>query len=398
MRISSRLLLVGCLAGLGALVSEGSARAQYNPYAAYYQSQLQQQMWNAQAAQANLARQVVPFQQAIADPYAGLANPYAANSPAYTPNIVDPGYGGGYGGYNPYNPYNPYSSFGPGATLMGAADVMRAYGKVVNDQEEARIKREMANQARLETVKKEFDLRMYIKANTPTYTQEQERIAKNTLRRIQSNSLPGEIASGKSLNYLLKDMAGKKLEGDPVPLSEGVLNHLNVTKGTYGVGILRDDGRVTFPTALRQQTSDKQLEGLNMRLQELVREASKGRPVDPNVLRDVRDQMDTIREELVAKVNEIPTSQYLDAKRFLQDFNEATIALERGEAAAQAKFQRFVEGGKTLQELADYMVKNGLRFAPATASDEAAYRAVHSMLANYNIVMNSQNLGVSAKE
>jgi hypothetical protein len=395
---SSRLLLVGCLAGLGALVSEGSAHAQFNPYAAYYQSQLQQQMWNAQAAQANLARQVLPLQQAIADPYTGLANPYAANSP-YTPNVVDPGVGAGYNPYNPYNPYyNPWSSFGPGATLMGQADVMRAYGKVVNDQEEARIKRELANQARLDTVKKEFDLRMYIKANTPTYTQEQERIAKNTLRRIQSNSLPGEIASGKSLNYLLKDLAGKKLEGEPLPLSEAVLNQLNVTKGTFGVGILRDDGRVTFPTALSQQMSNKQRDWLNMQLQELVKEAAKGRPVDANVLRDVRSEVDLIREELVKKVNEIPTSQYLDAKRFLQDFNDATIALERGEAVVQSKFQRDMQGGKTLQELADYMAKNGLRFAPATAADEAAYRAVHSVLANYNITMNSQNLGVSAKD
>jgi hypothetical protein len=63
----------------------------------------------------------------------------------------------------------------------------------------------------------------------------------------------------------------------------------------------------------------------------------------------------------------------------------------------QSKFQRFIEGGKSVQEVTDYMIQNGLRFGPATPNDEAAYRAVHSLLANYNIAMNS-NAGTDTKE
>jgi len=372
-----RLLLVGCLVGISALASEGFAHAQYNPYGPYYQAQLQQNVLNTQLAAQSQQYSSAPLAAATVNPYIG-------------------GYGG-YGYANPYNPFMYYNS--PGATLMGEADVMRSLGKVVNDQEEARLKRELANQAKLDTIKKEFDLRMYIKANTPTYTQEQERIAKTTLRRIQTNSLPGEVSNGKALNYLLDDLRkfpSKKISLEPLMLNEGVLTHLNVTKNTFGVGLLRDDGRVTWPVALREILTDKQRRALSLQLEDLVKDANKGR-LDANVLRDVRAEMDRVRDELVKKVNETPYAQYFDAKRFLQDFNEATVALERGEAPVQAKFQRFVEGGKSVQEVIDYMVNNGLRFAPASFNDEAAYRAVHSMLASYNIAMNS-SLGTEPKE
>jgi len=42
-----------------------------------------------------------------------------------------------------------------------------------------------------------------------------------------------------------------------------------------------------------------------------------------------------------------------------------------------------------VQDVADYMVQNGLRFGPATANDEPAYRSAHSALASYDIAMNS---------
>ena len=127
-----------------------------------------------------------------------------------------------------------------------------------------------------------------------------------------------------------------------------------------------------------------------------MRGANKGQP-DVNVLSDVRKEMDGIRDDLVRKVNEVPSAQYIDAKRFLQEFYEATVALERGEAPVQSKFQRFIEGGRSVQEIADYMVANGLRFGPATFSDEPAYRALHSALASYDVAMNSQ-FGIDNKD
>lgn len=417
---------------LALAMSQATAFAQFwgNPYqraqmAQWQNSLYMQQFANQQAAQVYGTNYGIPIYASTVANYYG--NPYMYSgyggygynpyvSPvAATAAAVDPyanpytaggygGYGGGgygnpylpggYNGYNPYNPYyNPYSSpgFGAGAYLMGASDVMRSYGNVIQAQESARILREQANQAKLKTRKDAFELDMYIKANTPTYTQEQERVARVTLRRIQTNSLPGEVTNGKSLNYLLDDLRkfpNKKIALEPMTLSEGVLARLSVTKHTYGLGLLRDDGRVAWPTALQERMTVGQRKQLDEQLKELVKGAYREK-LDVNLLKDVRTEVDKMRDDLVKHVNETPTNQYIDAKRFLQEFHEATVALEKGEAPLQAKFQREIEGGRTVQELVDFMVKNGLRFGPATANDEAAYRAVHSALATFDIAMNA---------
>jgi hypothetical protein len=338
----------------------------------------------------------------MANPYAPAGAGYGVGANPYAPVGGDPS--NPYSPYNPYNPYNPLANpaVGPGVTLMGSADVMKAFGSVITAQEQARIMREQALQAKLETKKKAFDLDMYIKANTPTYTQAQAKAERDTLVRIQANSLPGEIQSGKSLNYLLKDLSkyptklGEgKIPLEPIALSETVLGHVNVVgKGTHGMGLLRDDGRITWPTAI--QLNANQQKNLEAQIKSLVTNAYKGKNLDKNVLKDVRAEMDQLKEELVKNVNAIPMTQYMAAKRFFNEFEHATTALENEEAPLQAKFQKFVDSGRSgrsVQELAEYMVKEGLRFGPATADDEAAYRAVHAAMAAYDLAMNAQ-LGI----
>ncbi|MBI1830819.1 MAG: hypothetical protein HYR84_05135 [Planctomycetes bacterium] len=293
-------------------------------------------------------------------------------------------------------PTNPYNSYGAGSVLSGSADYMRAYGQTVNTIEQARITRELAIQAKLDTKKKRFDLEGYIKANTPSYTEEQEKNAKLTLRRIQTNSLPGEVANGKSLNYLLNDLRkfpSKRASLEPIILTEDTLAYLNATKTVYAIGLLRDPaGRVVIPSGLDDVVKVGARQALEKQLQTLVKEAYANR-IDQNLLKDVQAEIDRIRDELVKKVNDIPTPQYLEAKRFLQELSEGTRAIRLGEAMSQAKFQRWVDEGKgsrSVQELADFMIKEGFNFGPATALDEGPYRTVHAAMAAYDIAMNAQ--------
>jgi hypothetical protein len=407
-------VLIVCLCVSAAWLSQGTAQAQfrYNPYQVYAQAMATQHNMYAQQAYYNQAALTNYAAYVSTNPYANYYNP-AYYSASYAAPVVAPyagvnpympsapGYGASENPYspvdgalgNPYNPYNPYSPYGAGtgagSALTGAANVIRAQGKLVNDWEDARLKREIALQAKLDTKKKAFDLDMYIKANTPTYTQEQEKNARVTLQRIRTNSLPGEVTSGKALNLMLDDLSkfpGKKISLEPLPVVENVLTHLNVTKTNFGMGLLRNEGKVVWPSALQDA---KQRQDMDKQLQKLVKEANGGR-IDNNVIKDVRTEIDRMGEELIKKVNEIPTAPYLDAKRFLKDLYESTRAIEQGEASTQTKFQRFVEGGRSVQEVADYMIKEGLKFGPAAAADEAAYRAVHSSLASYDIAMNSQ--------
>jgi hypothetical protein len=393
-------VLAGGLMALGVCLSQGSVQAQfYNPYAVTYQNQLNQQAWAVQqmyAAQAT--QQAYLAQAAMANQY----TPFAGGNP-YSPaglggNPYSPSLGAGANPYSPYNPYvNPYATspgIGHGVSLMGSADVMRSYGTVITKQEEARILREKANQAKLDTRKQAFDLEMYIKANTPTYTQNEARVAKETLKRIQNYSLPGEVTNGTALNYLLKDLAkypGKKIAIQPLDLPDSAWSHINVTQGTKGVGIFRDGGRLTWPTALKNlmdvNNVNKRQE-LDKQIKTLVEDANRGR-LDANALKDVSNEIEKLTKELVSKYNDIPSAQYADAKRFIADFEASVIGLQKGEAKVQADFQRFTDGGKSVQEVVEYMDKNGLRFGPAMAADEGAYRAVHSRLSRYSIEMNT---------
>ena len=76
---------------------------------------------------------------------------------------------------NPYYPnyppgYNPYYPPGyTGGVLQGRAEVIRANGDLSIQYEQARIEREKALQAKLDTKKQAFDQMMYEKANTPSY-------------------------------------------------------------------------------------------------------------------------------------------------------------------------------------------------------------------------------------
>ena len=109
---------------------------------------------------------------------------------------------------------------------------------------------------------------------------------------------------------------------------------------------------------------------------------------------EFRDEIERLREDLVKKVNDIPTTPYLESKRFLQELYEATRALEQGEAVNQRAFQRWLEegkGGRSVQDLVDFMGKNALQFAPAASADEASYRAAYQALANYDLAMNQQH-------
>jgi hypothetical protein len=389
--VAAAVLCAGLLGAAQNVQAQFNFNANLNPSLVSGLSQAQYMAFLQQQAAARAAVQaqgVFPTGLGAVNPYTPLAtNPYAASGVnPYSP--VANAYGSPYDqGYNPYG----YGYADPASVLRGAADIMRAYGTVITSQEQARVIREQALQAKLETRKKKFDLDMYIKANTPTFTEEQAKIAKMTLKRIQSNSTESEIINGKALNLLLDDMRkhpGKKAGVEPFALSEDVLGHLNVTKNVASLGVLRNGGEFTWPVVFQEYFPADQLRLIESQARTLVKNADKGK-VDPNVLKDMRTELDRIREQLLKKINEIPTTQYLEAVRFLNDFGEARLALERGEAMTQINFQKWIAGGKNLQQLVDYMIVGGLRFTTATQGDEFAYRAVYSGMVALDVALNT---------
>jgi hypothetical protein len=347
-----------------------------------------------------------------ANPYAGAYSPYGGYNPymgyasPYTP--YGGGYGGGAGAYTPieygggaYNPYAGYADPYYGA-LRGVSDVIRAQSQLMLDQERARMLREQAIQAKLETRKKQVETDLWIKANTPTYSDEQARIAKNILKRIQTHATSGEIWSGAALNILLNDLAnhraGAKTAVGALPVEEEVLRHLNVSKSGVGdLGLLRNEGRFTWPAALRDLVEKGERRDMELQAQQLVSQGASGK-VDENLLSDLKTNVARLRKDLLAKGTDLPTTQYVESKRFLNSFEDALLALEKGDAMTYFNFQKYVAGGKTVQEVANYLIERGLRFAPAVEGDEAAYTALHSVLAAYDVAVNTQQVAANEKQ
>jgi hypothetical protein len=361
---------------------------------------------------------------AYSSPYLpGMTNPYGGYGGGGAPAIVYNIPAGGYqqnnyaqGMVDPSNPYsaalmaptdqgtqiNPYDSDPYSGFLRGSADVIRAQGSLMMDQEKARLMRELAVQARLNNKKLRLDTENYIRDHTETFTQEQARFAASTLRRIQETASVGEVESGKSMNLLLKDLgrhSNPKTETGSAPLDEDVLRRINITSPNgANLGILRNDAKLNWPIALADlvpQNTRTDIENLAAGLYKLA----VSRKLSPNLVQDLSSRVDAIDSALRAKVNDIPTGQYMDAVRFLASLRSAVAALQQPEVApAVADWHKFIQGGKTAQEVAEWLNRKGLTIAPSTSGDEAAYHALHTALANYDIGANASSAASASRK
>lgn len=339
----------------------------------------------------------------------GLGNPYAANNP-YTPATpfgaysnpyaaatlsTDPYSGatlstnpyGGYGdtGYN--NPYYPYSYETPVAGfLRGTADMITAQGKWLKDFQSAATMRQQNKQAMIDTRRKAFDEWLYERQHTPTPEDERQRDVAMQLQRAVNNPPPAEILSGQALNTITTDIAkmdDKRLSGMPaIPLDEDVLRHLNVTSGGSGnPGLLKNEGRVTWPLALKSEDYKRERELLDSLAPDAVRQALGGR-VDAGVLRDMNNALASMRAKLSNSIRELTPNQYIEASRFLSQFQAAADLLSRPNAGDY--FARgFAGKAMSVGELVKYLASHGMTFAPAVAGDEGAYMSLYQNLVQF---------------
>jgi hypothetical protein len=328
--------------------------------------------------------------------YSGYGGYPGGYGPTIDPLTGQPVYGGGsgYGGYssggNPY--YNPYS----GGYYYGSAQELQAIGQLGLTQEQARILREQANQAKLDTRKKLVDTLAYIRANQYTFTQEQADIAKRLLERVQVTPTNTEVTSGKSLNILLKDLGkftSKQLLARSVTIDEDILRLLNVTGSHGNMGLLRNDGQIPWPPAFSNKDvlPDDLREAIDNYAKLLFFQAANGNgKLDANVLKNLDVSVGKLRDNLNKNVNKLG-ADYLDGARFLEQLEAAVTALKKGDAVLFLDFnQKFAKGGRTVQELVEYMTKNGLTFAPAMPGEERAYFALQAALSAQSLALHNE--------
>ena len=284
-----------------------------------------------------------------------------------------------YGGYGSGGIYGRQ-----GGALYGASTVMNAYGNAINAQEQARIGRESYYQQKINTKRAAFDEMMYEKANTPSYVEEQDKIQANVVRRIMNQPLPGEITSGKAQNLLLpylQNLAGQGVQGPPIPLDPEQMKHINVTtQGQGNLGLLRDGGRLDWPSLL-DGPQQKKIDAL---LPTAVAQLVKQKRVDPKVYRELKSNVTTLTEAWRKQYQkeEIDGGTFLQGKRYLDSLQSAVdMLVQPGTAkllAANAALQ-----AHDVNELVATMTGQGLKFAPAVPGDEGAYFALQDALVAY---------------
>jgi hypothetical protein len=293
---------------------------------------------------------------------------------------------------NPFPPTPPFpypypypywqSGFGPGAVLQGTASVIDAQGNLMMQQEQARIEREKATQAKLDTKRKTLDWENYEREHKWTYAQEQERNEGLRIMRLLQNPREDEVLSGSAMNTLLPyltQLAQKGTQGRPVYLDPYELKKINVTGAGTGAnaGVL-GNMPLAWPIALRGPEQKKVDESISKAVA-----ATMAGTLDFNEYQQAVKGVDQLQQSAKDKWNaeQMDTGSYLTSKHFLESLKNGLAVLQRPDAAKLLGGGISAQGN-TVAELVNNMSSQGLRFVKALPGDESAYFGLYnSMLA-----------------
>jgi len=308
-------------------------------------------------------------------------------APAALPPPVFGGYGGlGYGGYGWGTQWmqNPYEGY-----LNGAASVTTANAQYQQTIQQAKLTREEARRSALQTRRATIEERLYELSLQPDPEKIRQEQMMKSLQRSRNNPPLVEIWSGTALNDLLRDIQSSHTSGLPgsreVPLSPEVLKHINVTTGTTygGVGLLRGDGKLTWPYSLQQSIFEDQRKRLDELLPKAVEEARAG-PVSAPLLNNIRSTQQQLGRVLDAHVSDLTPSEFTEASRYLRELNSSVRVLQQSDVSKYFR-PAWTPKGATVGELVQQMTREGLRFAPAVSGDESYYTSLHRALVDYDM-------------
>jgi hypothetical protein len=388
----------------GALLAASPAQAQFARFAVrtpYYRATVGQNLYTGtmygRAATYNPFNGTYYRQRMAYNPFTGATYDRVS---AYNPL-----YGRMYGYYNGYTypAYAGYSSlygygsgysslYGyPGAyaysypALYGNA-YAGGYGYPVSDGGNYLVSDQQTRQASVEARRRTFDEYLYERQNGPTWEDERERFLGEELRRSRNEPPMTEVWSGKALNVLLGDLQRARGEADAsaVALDPEMVKRINfTTRGSANLGLLKDPARLAWPVVLSDADYREARERLTVLAREAVEQATSRGRVDGSLLDQMAGDLDRLQETLHDNAGTTTPQTYIEAKQFLNRFDDALKAL--GQRDVGSYFNgKYAFQGRTVADLVRFMSTNGLQFAAAVPGDEAAYSVVHRALVAYD--------------
>jgi hypothetical protein len=304
------------------------------------------------------------------------------------------GYGGGYGGYGYGYPYyyyqDPFSGY-----LTGAASVIQAQGQFMMNYYQSQLLNQEYRSRQIDVHRKlleEWQYERNFLANIPDPRDVDRKFA---LHRALNDPPLTEILTGDALNAIANNI--RKLEaekggpGPSIPINEELLKDINLTSdGRGNIGLLKkvkEGGKLNWPTPLQRDVFDEERKRIDQLLPDAVKRVEFRGEVDKGTLVQLDRDAKALLERLNASIREMTPTQYVEAKRYLEQLDDALTALQQPNA------QNYLNGkwsprGKTVSELIKNM--EGLRFNAATQGDEQAYRALQQRLTAYNMALEQQ--------
>jgi hypothetical protein len=293
-----------------------------------------------------------------------------------TAPLANPYFGGGF-----YPPYDPL-----GSALSGAADVISASGQSRINTEQAMQVREQTRQMKIETRRQNFDEWMYEQNNTPTLEDRRERARLQNLRRSANDPPLTEIWDATALNSLftqiIKQLPGSEGLAPHVSLAPDVVARINVTSGaTLGsIGVIRD-GKLSWPLPLKEEAFDPSRKRLEELIPKAMDQAAAGNP-NVDTFHALRNTVDQMNDQVAASVGQISTRDFIEARRYLRELEQSINTLREPDAANFLS-KKWVAKGDSVFDLVNFMKEQGLRFAPATRGDQAAYVALQRAMVSF---------------
>jgi hypothetical protein len=292
------------------------------------------------------------------------------------------------GAYPPAYPAYPYQIMSPaGSYLSGASDVISSQGQFLVSKRQSEVIKQEAEQAKLDTRRKTIEQWQYEQAIQPTLSEIQAKAQQEGYQQMLGNPPNARVWSGEALNTLLRDIqqpGSVGARGPSIPLDPELVSKVKFTDGTNrgDVTLFAGGPKIDWPFPLRGPEFQQDRQKVESLSADVVRQAQGGN-VDYGTIKAIQGAAAVMQDELKERIEDFTPSDYMKAKRFLNDLSKGARGLgdPNGAAALTNKAKPQLS---TVDQLVTMMTRQGLRFAPAKDGDEAAYSALYQSLRAYD--------------
>src|SRR5205823_4985337 len=148
--------------------------------------------------------------------------------------------------------------------------------------------------------------------------------------------------------------------GPEVALDEEVLRHINLTAGRGSAGVLKNEGRLSWPPALCDDAYKSEREQLNSLAPEAIFQAISGQ-ADAATVQSMTKSVERLRKKLAGNIKYLTSSEFIDSNRFLANLDDGLKVLGRPNAGSHFT-GKYTAKGRTVAELVKQMITSGLKF------------------------------------